>query len=50
MSFLFIWQLTFSAPLSIASGGIGLAQYSTYIFPSMGSSSKVLLPIIGMSR
>ena len=47
MSFLFIWQLTFSAPLSIASGGIGLAQYSTYIFPSMGSSSKVLLPIIG---
>jgi APA family basic amino acid/polyamine antiporter len=25
MSFLFIWQLTFSAPLSIASGCIGLA-------------------------
>jgi amino acid transporter len=32
MSFLFIWQLTFSAPLSIASGGIGLAQYSTTFF------------------
>src|SRR5881396_2967873 len=31
MSFLFIWQLTFSAPLSIASGSIGLAQYATYI-------------------
>jgi len=29
MSFLFIWQLTFSAPLSIASGGIGLAQYAS---------------------
>src|SRR6266542_4975856 len=28
MSFLFIWQLTFSAPLSIASGSIGLAQYA----------------------
>ena len=47
MSFLFIWQLTFSAPLSIASGGIGLAQYSTYIFPSMGSASKVFLPLLG---
>ncbi len=47
MSFLFIWQLTFSAPLSIASGGIGLAQYATYIFPWMGTSSKVILPVLG---
>ena len=47
MSFLFIWQLTFSAPLSIASGGIGLAQYATYIFPSMGTATKVSLPILG---
>src|ERR1700712_4679302 len=35
MSFLFIWQLTFSAPLSIASGALGLSQYSTFIWPSM---------------
>ncbi|HWW75893.1 MAG TPA: amino acid permease, partial [Pyrinomonadaceae bacterium] len=28
MSFLFIWQLTFSAPLSIASGCIGFAMYA----------------------
>jgi len=47
ISFLFIWQLTFSAPLSIASGGIGLAQYSTYIFPSMGTAKKIGLPILG---
>jgi amino acid transporter len=47
MSFLFIWQLTFSAPLSIASGGIGLAQYSTYIFPSMGSATKLSVPLLG---
>ena len=33
MSFLFIWQLTFSAPLSIASGSIGLAGYATFAFP-----------------
>ena len=47
MSFLFIWQLTFSAPLSIASGGIGLAQYATYIFPWLGSENKVSVPILG---
>jgi len=34
-SFLFIWQLSFSAPLSIASGCIGLGQYATYPFPSL---------------
>src|SRR5436305_13517846 len=39
VSFLFIWQLTFSAPLSIASGGIGLAQYATYIFPRLGQET-----------
>ena len=47
MSFLFIWQLTFSAPLSIASGTIGLAQYATYIFPSLGNAKKVALPVLG---
>src|SRR6185369_10042211 len=47
MSFLFIWQLTFSAPLSIASGGIGLSQYATYIFPWMGTATKVTVPILG---
>ena len=47
MSFLFIWQLTFSAPLSIASGSIGLAQYATYIFPRLGNATKVTLPILG---
>ncbi len=34
-SFLFIWQLTFSAPLSIASGCIGLSSYAGYIWPSL---------------
>jgi APA family basic amino acid/polyamine antiporter len=31
ISFLFIWQLSFSAPLSIASGCIGLAGYAAII-------------------
>jgi len=35
MSFLFVWQLTFSAPLSIASGCLGLAQYASYLLPSL---------------
>jgi amino acid transporter len=47
VSFLFIWQLTFSAPLSIASGCIGLAQYATYIFPALGVARKATVPILG---
>ena len=35
MSFLFIWQLTFSAPLSIASGCLGFALYATYAVPGL---------------
>lgn len=35
LSFLFLFQLCFSAPLSIASGAIGLSQYTTYLFPSL---------------
>src|SRR5438876_6055047 len=35
MAFLFIWQLTFSAPLTIASGCIGLAQYANFLFPAL---------------
>src|SRR5262249_1146342 len=34
-SFLFIWQLSFSAPLSIASGAIGFAKYTAYLVPSL---------------
>jgi len=33
LSFLFIWQLSFSAPLSIASGCLGFAQYATFVVP-----------------
>ncbi|HYV06425.1 MAG TPA: APC family permease, partial [Blastocatellia bacterium] len=41
MSFLFIWQLTFSAPLSIASGCIGLSQYAGYIWPRLEQASDL---------
>ena len=35
VSFLFIWQLSFSAPLSIASGAIGFAKYTAYLLPRL---------------
>src|ERR1700723_581158 len=35
ISFLFIWQLSFSAPLSIATGCIGLAGYAAYYWPTL---------------
>jgi amino acid transporter len=52
MSFLFIWQLTFSAPLSVASGCIGFAMYAVYAFPSLDRTIAVAdwhipLPLVG---
>jgi len=38
LSFLLIWQLSFSAPLSIASGCIGLADYSSFLWPALNRS------------
>ena len=35
LAFLFVWQLTFSAPLSMASGCIGFAQYADYLWPAL---------------
>lgn len=52
MSFLFIWQLTFSAPLSIASGSIGFAGYAAYAFPGLDKTFfarefKLAIPFLG---
>lgn len=37
LSFLFVFQLCVSAPLSVASGCIGLAQYAGYVIPALAS-------------
>jgi amino acid transporter len=37
LAFLFLFQLCFSAPLSVASGAIGLGQYATYLLPALGT-------------
>jgi len=34
-SFLVVWQIIFSAPLSVASGSIGFANYFHYLVPSI---------------
>ena len=52
ISFLFIWQLSFSAPLSIASGCIGLAGYAAYYWPGLETvlsthTSSVQIPWTG---
>ncbi len=52
LSFLFIWQLSFSAPLSIASGAIGFSQYASYIWPALQRSllaygKQFTLPFLG---
>lgn len=35
LSFLMVWQIMFSAPLSVASGSIGFANYLRYLVPGM---------------
>ena len=33
LSFLYVWQTLIQAPLVVASGSIGFAQYASYLFP-----------------
>ena len=47
LSFLFIFQLTFSAPLSVASGCIGLGQYAAYLWPWLGRPAAVHMLRVG---
>ncbi len=35
LSFLFVFQVVFAAPVSMATGCIGLAGYSSYLFPTL---------------
>lgn len=37
MSFLFIWQVSFHAPLAFASGSIGFSQYLSYLLPGLSA-------------
>ena len=46
LSFLYVWQLSFSAPLSIASGCIGLSGFLAWFWPGLESAPIAALPAL----
>jgi basic amino acid/polyamine antiporter, APA family len=55
VSFLFIWQVSFSAPLGIATGCIGLAGYAAYYWPELDvvyahHDAALQIPWVGAMR
>ena len=44
LSFLYVWQVSFTAPLSIASGCIGLSSFLAWFWPGL-EQAKVLASI-----
>src|SRR6516165_2514952 len=40
LSFLMVWQIVFSAPLSVASGSIGFANYLRYLLPGLSTPGE----------
>lgn len=50
LSFLMVWQIIFSAPLSVASGSIGFASYLHYLLPQLtpweGRLVAALFPLL----
>ncbi len=50
LSFLFVWQLSFSAPLSIASGCIGLSSFLAWFWPGLTGSPFASLPALHFSN
>ncbi|MGA3135737.1 MAG: APC family permease [Terracidiphilus sp.] len=46
LSFLYVWQLSFSAPLSIASGCIGLSSFLAWFWPGLDRAPFAALPAL----
>ena len=46
LSFLYVWQLSFSAPLSIASGCIGLSSFLAWFWPGLDHAPFAFLPAL----
>jgi amino acid transporter len=46
LSFLYVWQLSFSAPLSIASGCIGLSSFLAWFWPGLNRAPFAWLPAL----
>lgn len=45
MGFLFLWQVMLAAPLTAASGAVGLADYAHYLAPSLTPGRQIVLAI-----
>ncbi len=50
LSFLYVWQLSFSAPLSIASGCIGLSSFLAWFWPGLDTAPVAALPALHYSN
>ena len=50
LSFLYVWQVGFTAPLSIASGCIGLSGFLAVFWPNLGSAPIAALPALHYSN
>ncbi len=46
LSFLYVWQLSFSAPLAIASGCIGLSSFLGWFWPGLEKAPVAALPAL----
>ncbi len=50
LSFLYVWQLSFSAPLSIASGCIGLSSFLGMFWPGLDGTPFAAWPMLHYSN
>ena len=50
LSFLYVWQVGFTAPLSIASGCIGLSGFLAVFWPNLDSAPIAALPALHYSN
>jgi amino acid transporter len=50
LSFLYVWQVGFTAPLSIASGCIGLSSFLAFFWPNLDSAPISGLPALHYSN
>ncbi len=45
LSFLFLWQAVAIGPITIASGAVGFAEYSTFLVPSLDAWQKTAVAV-----
>ncbi|MGD0800859.1 MAG: amino acid permease [Terracidiphilus sp.] len=46
LSFLYVWQVSFTAPLAIASGCIGLSSFLAWFWPGLDGAPFAALPML----